>query len=142
MSRIRSWGYQLPNGSFDGMVGAAERKIIDIGSSPALFRFDRLQKITYGRKTWHLQTAFMFLNRRSITSVDKFLRPLSASVWYTTLASFVVVAIFMKIAANTETILNRYRDSAEHSWSFIIVLIVGAFCQQGNENPTPEFQYT
>lgn len=138
MSRIRSWGYQLSNGSFDGMVGAAERKIIDMGSSPALFRFDRLQKITYGRKTWHLQTAFMFLNRRSITSVDKFLRPLSANVWYTTLASLVLVAIFMKITVNAETLLKRYKDCSEHSWSFILVLIVGAICQQGKQKHIEE----
>lgn len=55
---VKSWGYTNPDGTFDGMVGALERKSIDFGSSPLFLRADRAQVIDYGRNTWILR----FLN--------------------------------------------------------------------------------
>jgi hypothetical protein len=48
----KSWGYPYPNGSFDGMVGAMECKLIEFGSPPMFVREDRAKKIDYGRNTW------------------------------------------------------------------------------------------
>lgn len=54
----KSWGYTNADGTFDGMVGALERKVIDFGSSPLFLREDRARVIDYGRNTWILRFLF------------------------------------------------------------------------------------
>lgn len=51
----KSWGYITSDGSFDGLVGALQRKQIDYGSSPLFVRTDRAEVMEYGRRTWTLR---------------------------------------------------------------------------------------
>lgn len=56
----KSWGYLLPNNSFNGLVGELERNETDIALSCLLFRADRLEKIDYGLRTWILKYLFLY----------------------------------------------------------------------------------
>ncbi|XP_047523048.1 uncharacterized protein LOC125061586 isoform X4 [Pieris napi] len=51
LQRTASWGY-LRNGSFDGLVGALQRKESDIGGTSVFFRKDRCEVIDYVAETW------------------------------------------------------------------------------------------
>jgi len=40
-----SYGWQQPNGSFDGLVGDLERHVIDMGATGLFLRHDRLKHV-------------------------------------------------------------------------------------------------
>nr|XP_008196050.2 PREDICTED: glutamate receptor ionotropic, delta-2-like isoform X2 [Tribolium castaneum] len=131
----KSWGYTNEDGTFDGMVGALERKIIDFGSSPLFLREDRARVIDYGRNTWILSAAFIFRNPKVRTSLEIFLRPLPSSVWLITGLLAIVSIIILKLATSFER--RRYVYDVETSWSISVIFTLGAFCQQGSPS-TPK----
>lgn len=51
LTRTNSWGYSH-NGTFDGMVGALERREVDIGGSPVFIREERSRVIDVVVPTW------------------------------------------------------------------------------------------
>lgn len=51
LSRTNTWGYSH-NGTFDGMVGALERREVDIGGAPVFFREERFRVIDATARTW------------------------------------------------------------------------------------------
>lgn len=55
MQRTDSWGYKQQNGHFDGLVGLLERKEVDFGSSPLLYKLDRMPVVDYGFGNWILK---------------------------------------------------------------------------------------
>ncbi|KAJ8978938.1 hypothetical protein NQ317_002999 [Molorchus minor] len=65
--RTDSWGYLQSNGHFDGLVGLLEQRVIDFGSSPLLFKLDRMPFVDYGYGNWMLKTTT--LKRRSRGSI-------------------------------------------------------------------------
>ncbi|XP_044264644.1 ionotropic receptor 75a-like [Tribolium madens] len=125
-----SWGYPLPNGSFDGMVGALGKKLIDFGSSPIFIREDRARFIDYGRNTWSWKAGFLFRSPKSRTSIEIFLKPLSTSIWLITGVLAIVSIIILKMVTTFER--NRYHNTTETSWSLSFLFTLGAFCQQGS----------
>ncbi|XP_044265375.1 uncharacterized protein LOC123011804 [Tribolium madens] len=131
----RSWGYTKGDGTFDGMVGALENKIIDFGSSPLFLREDRARVIDYGRNTWILRAAFIFRNPKARTNLEIFLRPLPSSVWLITGLLAIVSIIILKLATSFER--RRYVHAVETSWSVSVIFTLGAFCQQGSPS-TPK----
>ncbi|XP_050515098.1 uncharacterized protein LOC126890283 [Diabrotica virgifera virgifera] len=50
---VKTWGYQRPDGTFDGMVGALSTREIDYGS-PLILRADRARFVQYGGLTFML----------------------------------------------------------------------------------------
>ncbi|KAJ8924530.1 hypothetical protein NQ315_007328 [Exocentrus adspersus] len=112
----RSWGYKQKDGSFDGLVGALQRKQVDYGSSPLFFRSARMEVLQYGRRTWTLRAAFIFLNPKSVSSIEVFVKPLSTSMWALTIASAVLIIIVLKLNCLYEKRnVCQYTDS---TWSY------------------------
>ncbi|CAH1364653.1 unnamed protein product [Tenebrio molitor] len=126
----KSWGYPYPNGSFDGMVGAMERKLIEFGSSPIFVREDRAKKIDYGRNTWSWKAGFLFRSPKSRTSIEIFLKPLATSIWLITALFAILSIIILKVVTTFER--KEFHESVETSWSLSAVFTLGAFCQQGS----------
>nr|XP_015837359.1 PREDICTED: glutamate receptor ionotropic, delta-2-like isoform X3 [Tribolium castaneum] len=125
-----SWGYPFPNGSFDGMVGAMEKKLIDFGSSPIFVREDRARVIDYGRNTWSWKAGFLFRSPKSRTSIEIFLKPLSTSIWLITGVLATASIVILKMVTTFER--NRYHSTSETSWSLSFLFTLGALCQQGS----------
>lgn len=148
----KSWGYPLPNGSFDGMVGALGNKLIDFGSSPIFVRPDRAKFIDYGRNTWswksvtllviyhssdYYRAGFLFRSPKSRTSIEIFLKPLSTSIWLIT--GFLATASIVILKMVTTFEQNQYHNETETSWSLSFLFTLGALCQQGTPHFVPEF---
>ncbi|XP_018571126.1 glutamate receptor 2-like [Anoplophora glabripennis] len=131
-----TWGYKKEDGSFDGLVGALERKQVDYGSSPIFVRTDRAKVVQYGRKTWTLGAAFIFRNPKSLSSIEGFIKPLSSSIWALTAVSAVLLIILLRLSCVYEH-QNIYQH-VDMSWSYFVVCIIGALCQQGM-SITPKF---
>lgn len=55
VQRIDSWGYKQHDGHFDGLVGLLERREIDFGSSPLLYKLDRMPVVDYSFGNWILK---------------------------------------------------------------------------------------
>ncbi|XP_044744950.1 glutamate receptor ionotropic, delta-1-like isoform X3 [Coccinella septempunctata] len=124
-----SWGYLLPNNSFDGLVGQLERNQTDISLSCLFFRSDRLEKIDFGTRTWIMKVAFIFRNPKVPASFTVFLKPLSSSIWLTTLIIFAISILLYKFINESENKIAKNGSIA--SWSELLLFIFGTFCQQG-----------
>ncbi|RZC33887.1 glutamate receptor 2-like, partial [Asbolus verrucosus] len=129
ITTTKSWGYPTPNGSFDGMVGALQRKAIDFGCSPMFVRADRTKVIDYGRSVWSWKAGFIFRSPKDRTPIEIFLKPLSVSIWLITGLLAILSIIIFKIATTFER--NKYQYNKETSWSLCTILTLGVFCQQG-----------
>lgn len=53
--RTDSWGYKQANGHFDGLVGLLERRVVDFGSSPLIYKLDRMPVVDYSYGNWILK---------------------------------------------------------------------------------------
>ncbi|CAH1185813.1 unnamed protein product [Phyllotreta striolata] len=131
----KSWGYLINDTSFDGLVGALERKLVDYGSSPLFVRADRGTVMEYGRRTWTLKAAFIFRNPKSLGSADIFLKPLSTSIWVT----LICTSGFMVLILRYTQILEKTRidRTSDTTWSYLLIGATSVFCQQGLGINTP-----
>lgn len=77
------------------------------------------------------RVAFIFREPEPNTPFLIFLRPLSSSVWICTLAFFLFVLAVLKVAMKIENTAGKPKN-LDDSWSSVIVLSVGMFCQQGS----------
>ncbi|CAH0551357.1 unnamed protein product, partial [Brassicogethes aeneus] len=134
VQRTNSWGYiQKKTGKFDGLVSLLERKLVDFGSSPLLFKLDRMPFVDYGFGNWILRSTFVYKRPRiEAKSYEIFLRPLSYDVWLTILVILVFITLALKIAFTIElNIKHKIKSNVDPSWSFLMLFTLGAFCQQG-----------
>ncbi|CAH1169522.1 unnamed protein product [Phaedon cochleariae] len=133
IQRTNSWGYIQQNGRFDGLVSLLENRLVDFGSSPLLFKLDRLPYVDYSFGNWILKSTFIFRRPKVVAkSYEIFLRPLEGSVWICISGILVAILIFLRIIFSHELRIFRQKFSCfESSWSFLILFTLGAFCQQG-----------
>lgn len=77
-----------------------------------------------------------FIYRRpklTASSTTLFLRPLDSKVWYCLVVSVVIILVLLKITLDTEYLfLIEIRSILEKTWSYLMLFVVAAFCQQGN----------
>ncbi|XP_074034442.1 ionotropic receptor 75a [Leptinotarsa decemlineata] len=133
MQITNSWGYIQENGRFDGLVSLLERRLVDFGSSPLLFKLDRMPYVDYSYGNWILRSTFIY-RRPKITqkSYEIFLRPLEKDVWITIMFLLGAILIVLKMAFSNE--MKEFRKEhlgVDASWSFLVLFTLGAFCQQG-----------
>ncbi|XP_044265374.1 ionotropic receptor 75a-like [Tribolium madens] len=127
IQRTDSWGYLTPNGHFDGLVGLLERRLVDFGSSPLIYKLDRMPVIDYSFGNWVLRSTFIYRRPKIIeASYRIFLRPLSQTVWICIVLMMVLLMLFLKVIFSREK-----HNMVDSSWSFLFLFTLGAFCQQG-----------
>ncbi|XP_008196049.3 ionotropic receptor 75a [Tribolium castaneum] len=132
IQRTNSWGYLTPNGHFDGLVGLLERRLVDFGSSPLIYKLDRMPVIDYSYGNWVLRSTFIYRRPKIIEASYKiFLRPLSRTVWICIVLMMVLLMLFLKVVFSREKRLLQKRNLVDSSWSFLFLFTLGAFCQQG-----------
>lgn len=129
VSRSESWGYLKSDGTFDGMAGELERKVIDYGSSPLFYRRIRAKVLDYGRQTWTLRAAFIFRDQKTVKSVDVFLKPFTMSVWLCLLFIVLFTILFLRCTIFIEN--RNVQQETETSWSYLLLNTLAVFCQQG-----------
>ncbi|KAG5894957.1 hypothetical protein JTB14_023306 [Gonioctena quinquepunctata] len=133
IQRTHSWGYIQENGRFDGLVSLLERREVDFGSSPLLYKLDRMPFVGYGYGNWILRSTFIYRRpKTNAKSYEIFLRPLEKQVWITILMILGVILIALRLAFSHEShVFHKGRLGVESSWSFLVLFTLGAFCQQG-----------
>ncbi|KAJ8924532.1 hypothetical protein NQ315_007330 [Exocentrus adspersus] len=135
IQRTNSWGYLQADGHFDGLVSLLERKAVDFGSSPLIFKLDRLPVVDYGYGNWILRSTFIYRRPSAdAKSYEIFLRPLAKWVWICILIAIVILVITLKIVFSNELsadLEGRALNGFDSSWSFLCLFTFGAFCQQG-----------
>ncbi|XP_017775083.1 PREDICTED: glutamate receptor ionotropic, kainate 2-like isoform X2 [Nicrophorus vespilloides] len=137
MSWTPSWGFILPNGTFDGLVRALQIGAVDFGATPLFVKPERLPFVDYGRPTWILRSAFIFKRPKRPASFEVFLRPLDGMVWCLTVISIILIVVLFKISLNSE---RRIKVNAniefENTWSSLFLCAIGAICQQAPKSIT------
>ncbi|XP_023311151.1 glutamate receptor 2-like [Anoplophora glabripennis] len=132
IQRTNSWGYIQSDGHFDGLVSLLERRIVDFGSSPLIFKLDRLPVIDYSFGNWILRSTFIYRRPDVVAEYyEIFLRPLSKWVWICVLIAMIVIVIALKIVLSNESSIGNNVEKLDSSWSFLWLYTFGAFCQQG-----------
>ncbi|XP_043277728.1 uncharacterized protein [Venturia canescens] len=113
-----SWGYIMPNGSFDGILGDMSKGLLDISVTPFAYKTERLSVIEY--TTSRLSNAF--------------LKPFEPVVWYwitvVMVANWIVLFSIAKIEQyydRREPVNSLDTDPA----SEIGLIVIAAVCQQG-----------
>ncbi|XP_046969931.1 ionotropic receptor 75a-like [Vanessa cardui] len=130
LQRTNSWGY-LRNGSFDGVVGALQRREADIGGTPVFFRSDRAKFIDYVAPTWQSRPCFILRHPKypgGFYSI--YTRPLTAEVWFCILAVLALSGSVMCIMFNIKA-LKTTGDDNDSSSSMAFLFIFSAISQQG-----------
>ncbi|XP_063918654.1 glutamate receptor ionotropic, kainate glr-3-like [Zophobas morio] len=98
IERTDSWGYLTPNGHFDGLVGLLERRLVDFGSSPLIYKLDRMPVIDYSYGNWILRSTFIYRRPKIIeTSYKILMRPLSNTVWICIALMMALLMTFLKV---------------------------------------------
>ncbi|VEN51408.1 unnamed protein product [Callosobruchus maculatus] len=122
------------DGRFDGLVGLLERRMVDFGSSPLLFKLDRMPFVDYSYGNWILRSYFIYRRPKvEAKSYEIFLRPLEKDVWLTIVVIMGIMAVILKLIFANEIRIRKsnHMHGVESSWSFLLLFTLGAFCQQG-----------
>ncbi|XP_017775596.1 PREDICTED: glutamate receptor 2-like [Nicrophorus vespilloides] len=84
----------------------------------------------------NLASAFVFRHPKRKAAFEVFLRPLQKFVWVTIVFAIVVVALILKFVVKFEAQIrgNTRNREIESTWSSMLLMILGALCQQGCSN--------
>ncbi|KAJ8963509.1 hypothetical protein NQ317_010574, partial [Molorchus minor] len=85
--------------------------------------------MSYCQKYYNFRAAFIFRNPKSKNSMETFIRPLSVTVWILIICSAALLLFFFKLSYWYERKSTKRR--IETSWSYLVVCLTGALCQQG-----------
>ncbi|KAF6208291.1 hypothetical protein GE061_016745 [Apolygus lucorum] len=124
--RSATYGYPLPNGSFDGLVGDLLNEKIDIGITSIEPRPGRVKVVNFLQSYWKIRMIFMLRQPRALGSFSALAQPLSSEVW----ASVFVFAILFSVCYE---VIQHLSSSEKNRASYYegLVLVVGALSQQG-----------
>ncbi|XP_066986771.1 probable glutamate receptor [Macrobrachium rosenbergii] len=121
-----SWGSQLPNGSWKGMMGQVTRKEVDVALGPFGQTEARSQAVDFTQPVQFSMKRLILAKNRPEIDPWGFLFPLSPTVWGYLILSLVVVwlvTIFLEFASEKRL---GYSGAFAHLFSDISV-----FVQQG-----------
>ncbi|KPJ04064.1 Glutamate receptor delta-2 subunit, partial [Papilio xuthus] len=130
VQRTNSWGYSH-NGSFDGLIGALQRREAEFGCSPVLFKINRAEVVDYVVPTWQTKHTFLFRQPKYQASYySVYTRPLDGVVWRCMFGVLLVAGLTLNLILKVKK-TNFFFDGRDSSLSLIWLLICSAVCQQG-----------
>ncbi|XP_063232175.1 glutamate receptor ionotropic, delta-2-like [Bacillus rossius redtenbacheri] len=130
LSIVDTWGYPS-NGSWSGMVGSLQREEADIGATALFFTANRLPVIDYIAMTTPTKVAFVFRQPPMSFVANVFLMPFSQGVWLCSAGLVAVCTTALYCALTRES--RQDASSRAVSWSDVLLLSLGAVCQQGSQ---------
>ncbi|XP_068246312.1 glutamate receptor U1-like [Palaemon carinicauda] len=90
-----NWGGLMPNGSFNGMVGMVQRKVVDLALASITITFIRERVIDFTHPFFEEPTAILIPPPKEQDNFLAFLNPFSWQVWLLILLSAVVAGCAM-----------------------------------------------
>ncbi|XP_050540389.1 ionotropic receptor 75a-like [Daktulosphaira vitifoliae] len=132
-----SWGFKI-NNTWDGLVGSLVNGEADFSMCIAAVRTVRMDVIDYSALSiWTFEPCFIIRRRQSSSnSVNIFLRPFNVYVW-------ISLTIVIVLAAGVYYIIFHFESDTPtftlKTWSDIILLKIGALCQQGSTMSPTKF---
>ncbi|XP_063232174.1 glutamate receptor ionotropic, delta-2-like [Bacillus rossius redtenbacheri] len=130
LSIVDTWGYPS-NGSWSGMVGSLQRKEADIGATALFFTANRLPVIDYIAMTTPTRSKFVFRQPPLSFVTNVFMLPFSQGVWLCSAGLVAVCTTALYCALTRES--RQDASSRAVSWSDVLLLSLGAVCQQGSQ---------
>ncbi|XP_023288798.1 glutamate receptor 1 [Orussus abietinus] len=130
----KSWGY-LINGSFDGMMRHFIDGISDAGITPAQMKPERIHYVDLTVKIWVAKICFLFRHPKKSNLGNKFIKPFTPEVWWTTVALGIIcwfamsVTILCKIWFGTSDPLNDLDNDPVMGSGLMTIAMI---CQQGS----------
>ncbi|XP_033113325.1 glutamate receptor ionotropic, kainate 2-like [Anneissia japonica] len=140
------YGKELPNGSWNGMVGELVRKQADLAVAPLTINYDRETVIDFSKPYMHLGISILYrVPEPQDPGIFSFLDPLSFDVWLYVLLAFFSVSITLFVLARFSPYewfnshpCNPEYDRVENQFNLLNCMwfAFGGLMQQGSEiNP-------
>ncbi|KAK2579344.1 hypothetical protein KPH14_008295 [Odynerus spinipes] len=129
-----SWGVNLPNGSWTGVIGMLVRNEADIAATGLMMTSDRLDAIAFTSAVYATKYR-AFIKRPASTSIkwQAYTAPFDAYIWYAIGLLILLSSAMISMIKITVKMVSYYKDF-EHSpstFTEIILYVFGAFCNQG-----------
>ncbi|XP_044733585.1 ionotropic receptor 75a-like [Chrysoperla carnea] len=138
---VSSWGYQEnKTGPYTGMIGELEKNVADIGGTALFFTMDRLKVIDYIAPTTPTRAKFVFRQPPLSYTSNVYTLPFTKLVWVTEacLVIFITGILYIMLKWEKKKIIGSKADlddtnlHLEARSSDVIILTMGAICQQGS----------
>ncbi|KAK9504379.1 hypothetical protein O3M35_010722 [Rhynocoris fuscipes] len=137
VSFIDFYGWESPNGSFDGLMGLLQREEIDLAATGFFMRKDRMAISEYTAETVFVRTAIIF-KQPTLSSVSNiFILPFSQLVWISCGCLTVLVGIILAVEyiLSKKIYSNPYKE-VHATPADLVTMVLSTVCQQGTElNP-------
>ncbi|KAJ9596018.1 hypothetical protein L9F63_012751 [Diploptera punctata] len=126
----KSWGRYV-NGTWTGLTGYLAREEADIGATGSFMLNARMPVLDYIAAPIKTREGFIFRAPPLSYMSNIFTLPFSTSVWLFSACMIAVIGCILYGAIKWE-FLHSDTDQVEPSWSDVLLMSLGAVCQQGS----------
>ncbi|XP_024081270.1 uncharacterized protein LOC106673514, partial [Cimex lectularius] len=127
--RSASYGNQISNGSWNGMVGEVSQGKAEVSIAPLQLRNDRGKVVKFLVSLSTLRIVFMFRQKKYLGSYNALMLPFSTEAWIYTFITMGLFVVFYETISYIRKSLSK-GNSSETGVGFIFV--VGIMALQGN----------
>ncbi|KOX79721.1 Glutamate receptor delta-1 subunit [Melipona quadrifasciata] len=131
-----SWGAQLPNGSWTGLIKMLVDDEADLGASELMMSSDRLGAIKYTTPVYTTRCR-AYIKRPDTTAVNwnAYLAPFSFNIWNAIGLTIIVVGLAIAgidaFSRKADSLPADIKPKTKSSLSVILFSVFGVFCGQG-----------
>ncbi|KAF3429742.1 hypothetical protein E2986_05555 [Frieseomelitta varia] len=136
-----SWGAQLPNGSWTGLIKMLVDDEADLGASELMMSSDRLDSIKYTTPVYTTRCR-AYIKRPDTTAVNwnAYLAPFSFNIWNAIGLTIIVVGLTIAgidaFSRKSDSLPPNIKPMAKSSLSEILFSVFGVFCGQAGMEPS------
>ncbi|XP_066953691.1 glutamate receptor U1-like [Macrobrachium rosenbergii] len=122
-----NWGGLMPNGSFNGLVGMVQRKVVDFALASITMTYIRERVIDFTHPFFEEPTAILIPPPKEQDNFLAFLNPFTWQVWLVILATTIVVGWFMWSLSVLNDSLIAHPEKGSNSMPFYYYIWACAF---------------
>ncbi|KAK9506046.1 hypothetical protein O3M35_008054 [Rhynocoris fuscipes] len=123
-----SWGSELRNGTFTGILGDVQKGDAEVAGSYMLFKASRMKVADFLMQMSFAKTSFLFLQPKRLGSYKALVYPLDKLTWFFVLLT-ILTLVFIKN-------ISRF---SEGNWSDNLMVVFSSISQQGSPEMIESF---
>ncbi|XP_071544057.1 glutamate receptor ionotropic, kainate glr-3-like [Panulirus ornatus] len=126
------WGVELPNGTWNGMLGMIQRQEVDMALGPFAVSYSRTQVVDFPATIFMLPHRVYLPRPRGSSDLSDFVRLYHPLVWLMVLVCAVVLALLVWVAVSVEGKIfpGQKKTMAASSPIYILLYVWGTLMQE------------